>query len=112
MFFDNDTCPPSVKIGGGFFICMFACCSHIIQNKRSYLEADKLVKELQRAIDQQQQIQIIYIGSDGQTTQRKLRSLKINGENLKAYCLTRRAPRVFAIGNILAVMPLVIRHAV
>ncbi|MED4570297.1 WYL domain-containing protein [Brevibacillus agri] len=71
-----------------------------------------MVKELQRAIYHQQHVQIIYLGSDGRTTQRTLRPLEIMGGRLKAYCLTRRAPRVFAIGNILAIQPVVIRHAV
>lgn len=60
-------------------------------------------KQLQRAIDQRQHIQIIYLGINGQTTKRTLRPLEIVGDRMKAYCLTRRAPRVFLIDNILAV---------
>ncbi|WP_419877711.1 WYL domain-containing protein [Brevibacillus centrosporus] len=97
---------------GAFFICMFACCSHIIQNKRSYSEANSVVKELQRAIDHQQHIRIIYLGQDGQTTMRTLRPLEVMGGRLKAYCLTRKAPRVFVINNILAVAPVVSSRAV
>lgn len=62
-----------------------------------------MVKELQRAVSRHQDIQIIYMGSAGQTTQRTIRPLGISGGKLKAYCLTRRAPRVFLIDNILAV---------
>ncbi|WP_400163075.1 WYL domain-containing protein [Brevibacillus sp. TJ4] len=62
-----------------------------------------MVKELQRAVSRHQDIQIIYMGSAGQTTQRTIRPLAISGGKLKAYCLTRRAPRVFLIDNILAV---------
>ncbi|MGG2969818.1 transcriptional regulator [Brevibacillus borstelensis] len=43
------------------------------------------------------------MGSNGQTTKRTLRPLEIVGDRLKAYCTTRRAPRVFLIDNILAV---------
>ncbi|WP_103110496.1 WYL domain-containing protein [Brevibacillus reuszeri] len=71
-----------------------------------------MIKDLQRAIDQHQHIQIIYLGSNGQTTQRTLRPLEIAGDRLKAYCLTRKAPRVFAIGNILAVQLVVLGRAV
>lgn len=71
-----------------------------------------MVKELQRALSQQQHIQIIYRGGDGKTTQRTLRPLEIVGDRLKAYCLTKRAPRVFIIDNILAIQPVVIRNAV
>ncbi|GIO06193.1 hypothetical protein J31TS6_22210 [Brevibacillus reuszeri] len=69
-------------------------------------------KELQRAIDQQYLVQIIYLGSDGKTTQRKLRPSQITDDRLKAYCLTRRAPRIFAIDSILAVQPVVTPYAV
>lgn len=71
-----------------------------------------MVKKLQRAIEQQQHIQVIYLGRDGKTTIRTLRPLEVTEERLKAYCLTRRAPRVFLIDNILAVLPVVILHAV
>lgn len=64
-----------------------------------------MIKELQRAINQQQHVQVIYLGRNGKTTQRILRPLKFAGDRLKAYCLSRRAPRVFKIENILAVYP-------
>ncbi|MGG1658851.1 WYL domain-containing protein [Brevibacillus sp. NRS-1366] len=71
-----------------------------------------MVKELQRAIKHQQHIQVIYLGRDGKTTMRTLRPLEVTEERLKAYCLTRKAPRVFAIDNILAAEPVVSDHAV
>jgi predicted DNA-binding transcriptional regulator YafY len=71
-----------------------------------------VIKELQRAIEHQQHIQIIYLGKEGQTTQRTLRPLAISGDQFKAYCLTRKAPRIFVIDNILAVEPVVIGYAV
>lgn len=64
-----------------------------------------MIKELQRAINQQQHVQVIYLGSGGKTTQRILRPFEIVNDRLKAYCLSRRAPRVFKIENILAVYP-------
>ncbi|MFE1630734.1 WYL domain-containing protein [Brevibacillus reuszeri] len=85
---------------------------HIIQNKCSYSEANKLAKELQRAIDHQHYIQVIYLGRDGKTTIRTLRPLAVIGDHLKAYCLTRKAPRFFAIDNILAAEPVVNVRAV
>ncbi|WP_281868364.1 WYL domain-containing protein [Brevibacillus parabrevis] len=69
-------------------------------------------KQLQRAIERHQHIHIIYLSGDGQTTQRTLRPLEIAGDRLKAYCLARRAPRVFVIDNILAVQSVVERHAI
>jgi len=64
-------------------------------------------KQLQRAIEQKQQIQIIYLGRTGEATQRIIRPLELTGDRLKAYCLSRRAPRVFHIANILAIQPVV-----
>lgn len=69
-------------------------------------------KELQRTIELQQHIQIIYLGREGQTTMRTLRPLEVVGDRLKAYCFTRKAPRVFGIGNILAIQPVVSGRAV
>ncbi|WP_301171010.1 WYL domain-containing protein [Brevibacillus nitrificans] len=71
-----------------------------------------MLKELQRAIEDQQNIQVIYLDQGGQTTMRTLRPLEVKGECLKAYCYTRKAPRVFVIVNILAIQPVVIRHVV
>lgn len=71
-----------------------------------------MVKELPRAITQQQNLQIIYLGSRGEATQRIIRPLELSGDRLKAYCLTRKAPRVFAIGNILAIQQVVTDRAV
>ena len=68
-------------------------------------------KQLQRAISRQQQIRVIYLDRSGRTTMRRLRPLEIAGDRLKAYCFTRRAPRVFLIDNILALQPLADRHA-
>lgn len=70
-----------------------------------------MVKELQRANGHQQHIQIIYLGREGQTTIRTLRPQEVTGNRLKAYCFTRKAPRVFVIDNILAVAPAVSNRA-
>ncbi|MFP3390580.1 WYL domain-containing protein [Brevibacillus sp. SIMBA_040] len=71
-----------------------------------------MIRELERALKQQKNIQVIYLGKDGHTTMRTLRPLEVTGERLKAYCLTRKAPRIFAIDNILAAEPVESGHAV
>jgi hypothetical protein len=50
-------------------------------------------------------VEIIYQGAYGQITQRRIEVQAIVGGILKAYCLQRKAPRVFRIENILAVQP-------
>lgn len=52
-------------------------------------------RQLQRAVEQQNDIQSICLGIDVQTTKRTLWPLKIACDWLKAYCLARRTPRVF-----------------
>lgn len=62
-------------------------------------------KQLERYINQQ--IYLIYLDRNGLTTKRTVRLLEIKNDQVKAYCLTKRAPRVFTIANILAIHPVV-----
>lgn len=50
-------------------------------------------------------VEIIYCGDDGSITQRRVEVRSVNGSIVKAFCLNKRAPRVFRIENILAVQP-------
>jgi len=61
--------------------------------------------DLQRYINTEQLVEIIYLDRLGQITQRRLKLISIEGNRLKAYCLSRRAVRSFSIQNILAVFP-------
>ncbi|MED1960741.1 WYL domain-containing protein [Brevibacillus formosus] len=63
-------------------------------------------------MNQQLHIQIIYLGNNKKSSQRTLRPLAIVGDRMKAYCLTRKAPRFFVIDNILAVEPVVSSRAI
>jgi predicted DNA-binding transcriptional regulator YafY len=64
---------------------------------------NRMMKDIQRAMMKQQTIRIIYLGGQGQTTMRMIRPLELTESHLKAYCYSRRAPRVFAVDRILAV---------
>ncbi|SDD29149.1 hypothetical protein SAMN02799630_02820 [Paenibacillus sp. UNCCL117] len=57
-------------------------------------------------------VEIIYLGRDGKITQRKIEIRGVAGGVVKAYCLQRKAPRVFRLDSILAVQPVVSMHAV
>lgn len=48
-------------------------------------------------------VEIIYVGKDNEITQRRIEVRSIDGSSVRAYCLQRKAPRVFRIENILAV---------
>ncbi len=50
-----------------------------------------------------QTVEIIYCRDDGSITQRRIEVRSVNGSSVKAFCLKKRAPRVFRIDNILAV---------
>jgi predicted DNA-binding transcriptional regulator YafY len=71
-----------------------------------------MIKELKRACDHHQLVRVIYLDQRGQMTKRTLRPLEVSSHHLKAYCMTRRAPRVFALENILAIEPVVNQRAV
>jgi predicted DNA-binding transcriptional regulator YafY len=51
-------------------------------------------------------IRMTYIDGKGSITDRRIRVISVDDDRLKAFCLIRRAPRVFKLGNVLAVMPL------
>lgn len=51
-------------------------------------------------------VEIIYQGSKGDITQRRIEVRSISAGIVKAYCLQRNAQRLFRIDNILAIQPL------
>ncbi|MDF2681144.1 MAG: hypothetical protein K0R47_2334 [Brevibacillus sp.] len=67
-----------------------------------------MIRELNRYWERQQIIEMIYLGKNGETSRRIVRILGLDaaGQRIKAYCYTRKAYRVFAIANILAVAPM------
>jgi predicted DNA-binding transcriptional regulator YafY len=81
------------------------------KNKCSLLVVVKVLRELQRYQAQQQVVELIYLNRSGQISKRAVRIYSVDGERIKAFCYSRRAFRVFTIGNILAVVPLQRRAA-
>lgn len=70
-----------------------------------------MVRELNKYLISGQLVEIIYLDRHGKTSKRRLKLHSIVNDQLKSYCYTRRAFRVFTIDNILAVSP-VMRHVV
>lgn len=56
--------------------------------------------------------EIIYLDRNGKTSQRKIYINKLDENKVSAYCMMRKQNRVFAIENILAVMPVRKKEAV
>jgi predicted DNA-binding transcriptional regulator YafY len=54
-------------------------------------------------------VEIIYRDSNGKFSKRKIEVRSICGDVVKALCLEQRAPRIFKIENILAVLPVMRR---
>ncbi|MEW9669997.1 WYL domain-containing protein [Ammoniphilus sp. 3BR4] len=70
-----------------------------------------MLRDLQRYLTSGQLVEIIYLNQQGQISQRKLRLYSIDGDQLKAYCLTRSSIRSFSIKNILALASVKIGRA-
>lgn len=56
--------------------------------------------------------EIIYIDKNGKMSQRTIYIKKLDENKVTAYCMMRKQNRVFAVDNILAVMPARGREAV
>lgn len=57
---------------------------------------------LKRAAETKDPIQIIYINSDNQISQRTIKVLAVTDKCIKAYCYTKRQFRTFKLSNILS----------
>ncbi|WP_134687283.1 WYL domain-containing protein [Brevibacillus migulae] len=64
-----------------------------------------MIKQLHKYMAAAQPVELIYLDRYGQTSQRMVRLLEMKNDHVKAYCMTRRAPRYFVIENILAINP-------
>ncbi len=70
-----------------------------------------MLGNLKRYMSNSQLVEIIYLDRHGRTSKRTVRIHEISSGRVKAYCFARRAFRVFSVDNILAVAPVVKRHA-
>ncbi|AQT83591.1 hypothetical protein ERICIV_02635 [Paenibacillus larvae subsp. larvae] len=57
-------------------------------------------------------VEIIYLDRKGQITQRKVQIRSIHGSMVRAYCMLSKSVRTFKLENILAMHPVMSRHAV
>ncbi|GIN64381.1 hypothetical protein J27TS8_43740 [Robertmurraya siralis] len=62
-------------------------------------------KLLTKSLEEQIPVEMIYISSSNQITQRKIIVKEINGSMVRAYCFMRRQTRLFKIEQILSLMP-------
>ncbi|RXT06328.1 WYL domain-containing protein [Ammoniphilus sp. CFH 90114] len=64
-----------------------------------------MLVDLDRYVSSGQPLEMIYLDRQGRITQRQILPYSITGDQMKAYCLTRRAIRSFLINHILSILP-------
>ncbi|SPU38247.1 Uncharacterised protein [Lysinibacillus capsici] len=64
---------------------------------------EQLVKAMQR----NQIVNMMYMAKDGTVSKRRVKIIKVVGENFQVYCFTKKAKRTFMIDNVLAVVPVI-----
>jgi predicted DNA-binding transcriptional regulator YafY len=60
---------------------------------------------LQRALEANQPVQVIYLDASNRITQRKVLPQEMKGKMLRAHCFLRNQTRHFNTDNILSVFP-------
>jgi predicted DNA-binding transcriptional regulator YafY len=60
---------------------------------------------LLRSLEENVPLEMIYLSSDQQISQRSLLVKEVNDEYIRAYCLLRKQVRTFRRENILSLMP-------
>ncbi len=62
---------------------------------------------LMKCMERNQLVEIMYMDSKGNISQRRLKVLKIQGDTFQAFCFKRNAKRTFIIENLLAFVPVI-----
>ncbi|TRZ37376.1 WYL domain-containing protein [Niallia circulans] len=60
-------------------------------------------RQLERALQENRAIEIIYMSGNECFTKRTILMREMKGSYIKAYCLQRKQPRIFKLDSILAV---------
>lgn len=64
-----------------------------------------MLAKLHRYVGAGQQVEMIYMDCQGKISKRRIHPYTIKGNQIKAYCLHRRAIRSFLVDQILAIFP-------
>ncbi|AIE59126.1 hypothetical protein [Bacillus methanolicus] len=60
---------------------------------------------LKRSLESGEILEMIYLSNKNQLSQRKIKVVDISSNTFRAYCFTRRQPRIFRISNVLSIGP-------
>lgn len=66
-----------------------------------------VLKTIKKAVNDNQQLELIYMSDSGQITKRRIKVLMFNDDLFSAYCFLRGANRTFKGQNVLALVPIV-----
>ncbi|PKR79176.1 hypothetical protein CEY16_05360 [Halalkalibacillus sediminis] len=59
----------------------------------------------ERALENKQKINLIYVDQDGQLSQRFIRVVRVDQNSILAYCFYKKAVRSFKKENVLSALP-------
>jgi len=63
--------------------------------------------KLKKCMERNQLVELMYMDSKGNISQRRVKVLKIKGDAFQVFCFKRNAKRTFIINNVLAFVPII-----
>jgi len=80
-------------------------------NERSYTKQKKEGTDVRinliKCMERNQLIDLMYMDSKGNISQRRVKVLKIHGDTFQVFCFKRNAKRTFIIDSVLACIPII-----
>ncbi|WP_277585827.1 transcriptional regulator [Psychrobacillus antarcticus] len=65
---------------------------------------------LMKCMERNQLVELMYMDSEGNISQRRVEVLNIQGDTFRVFCFKRNAKRTFIIENVLAFVPIIHRE--
>nr|WP_235754014.1 transcriptional regulator [Psychrobacillus sp. INOP01] len=62
---------------------------------------------LMKCMKRNQMVELMYMDSKGNISQRRVKVLRIQGDTFQGFCFKRNAKRTFIIENVLAFVPII-----
>ena len=62
---------------------------------------------LMKCMERNQLVELMYMDSKGNISQRRVKVLRIQGDAFQVFCFKRNAKRTFIIDNVLAFVPII-----
>ena len=64
-------------------------------------------RNLMKCMERNQLVELMYMDSKGNISQRRVKVLRIQGDTFKVFCFKRNAKRTFIMDNVLACVPII-----